>query len=86
MSIVSEQPPDVCYKRDVLKNISKFTGAEALDRSWAQISATTVGYWQKKRPKAAKKKRNLDQKVTDSKSHIWSLSFNFRFSSKKSQS
>ena len=55
MSIVSEQPPDVCYKRDVLKNISKFTGAEALDRSWAQISATTVGYWQKKRPKAAQK-------------------------------
>ena len=39
-----------------------------------------------KHPKTVPKKRNLDQKVNDSKRHIWSLSLNFRFSSRKSQS
>ena len=42
-------------------------------------------YWLK-RPKTVPKKRNLDQKVNDSKLHVWSLSSNFRFSSRKSQS
>ena len=36
--------------------------------------------------KKQSKKRNFDQKINDSKPHIWSLSSNFRFSRKKSQS
>ena len=40
-----------------------------------------------KRTKIVKKNQwNLDQKIIDSKAHIWSLSFNFRFSSRKVQS
>ena len=39
-----------------------------------------------KRPKTVPRKRNLDEKINDSKSHIRSLSFNFRFFSSKSQS
>ena len=39
-----------------------------------------------KRPKTVPRKRNLVEKINDSKSHIKSLSFNFRFFSSKSQS
>ena len=39
-----------------------------------------------KRPKTVPKKQNLDQNINDSKTPIWSLFFNFRFSSRKSQS
>ena len=38
-----------------------------------------------KRLKTVSKNRNFDQRRNDSKPHIWSLSFNFRFSSTKSQ-
>ena len=34
----------------------------------------------------AKKKKKLEQKINDSKVRIWSLSINFRFSGRKSQS
>ena len=36
-------------------------------------------------PKTVPKKTNLDQKINDYKPHIWSLSINFGFSSRKSQ-
>ena len=49
------------------------------------MSITSKLYWWKC-PETASKKRNLDQKINYSKLHIWSLSFNFRFSSRKSQS
>ena len=54
------------------------------------VNHTTVGWQRKvfklqyvKRPKTAKK--NLEQKINNSKPHIWSLSFDFRLSSKNSQ-
>ena len=57
------------------------------------MSATMVGRRQKflkldwlKHLKIVSKKRNLHQKINNSKSHIQSLSFSFRFSSRKSQS
>ena len=57
------------------------------------MSATMVGRRQKtlelhwlKRPKRIPKRRNLDQKINDSKSHIWRICLNFRFSSRKAQS
>ena len=37
------------------------------------------------RPKTVPKKQNLDQKINYSKPNIWSLSFNFKFSSRKIQ-
>ena len=49
--------------------------------AWAERRKISKLHWLK-RPKIVTKKRNLDQKIHDSKSHIWSLSFNFRFSSK----
>ena len=36
-------------------------------------------------PSNSPKKQNLDQQINDQKHHIWSLSFNVRFSGKKSQ-
>ena len=55
--------------------------------------ATMVGRRQKflkldwpKHLKIVSNKRNLHQKINNSKSHIQSLSFSFRFSSRKSQS
>ena len=38
-----------------------------------------------KRPKGVTNKRNLGSKINDSKPHVWSLSFSFRISSRKSQ-
>ena len=38
-------------------------------------------HWLKRVPK----KQNLEQKINHSKPHNWSLSFSFRFPSKKSQ-
>ena len=35
-------------------------------------------------PKTVTKKQNLDLKISYSKPHIWGLSFNFRFSSRRS--
>ena len=39
-----------------------------------------------KNTKTIPEKRNLDQKINESKLHIWHLSINFRFTSTKSQS
>ena len=41
--------------------------------------------WQKL-PKIVAKKQNFDQKINSSKYHVWSLSINFRFSRRKSES
>ena len=38
-----------------------------------------------KRPEPLPKRLNLEQKINDLKPHIWSLSLNFGFSSRKSQ-
>ena len=60
---------------------------------WVRRSATMIDQRQKKkklqglkRPKAVTKKQNLDQKINDWKPHIWSLSIEFRFSDRESQS
>ena len=60
---------------------------------WGKISARTVDRRRKilkihwlKCPKTAPKKRNFDQKIDDWNPYIWSLSINFRFSGRKSQS
>ena len=39
-----------------------------------------------KRPEAVPKTRNSDQKINDSKFHVWTLCINFRFFGRKSQS
>ena len=39
-----------------------------------------------KRPRTVSNYRNLDKKINSSKPHIWSLSFNFRFFNRKTQS
>ena len=61
---------------------------------WVRRSATMIDQRQKKkkklhglkRPKAVTKKQNLDHKINDWKPHIWSLSIEFRFSDRESQS
>ena len=57
------------------------------------MSPTMVGRRRKtlklhwlKRSKIVQKKENLDQKTNDSKPHICSLSINFKFFGRKSQS
>ena len=57
------------------------------------MSATMVGLRRKnfklhwlRRPKTVPIKRNLYQKISNLKPHIWNLSMNFRFSGRKSQS
>ena len=53
---------------------------------WVRMMVIMFKQWWKKlkvnwlkHPQESPKKRNLDQKINDSKPHIWSLSFNFRF-------
>ena len=49
------------------------------------MSVNMVGVKFKPAKTPQKQSQNLNKKITDSKPHIWSLSFNFRFSSRKSQ-
>ena len=51
---------------------------------WSSTKNFKITLAKIKRPRIVQKKRNLDQKINDSKPHIWSLSFNIRFSSRKS--
>ena len=51
-----------------------------------QRRETLKAHWVK-RPKIVQKRlRNMNQKINHSKHDIWSLSFTFRFSARKSQS
>ena len=72
------------------KTIASFS---MLGAGWVKMSATMVGgrgrilklHWLKS-TKTVPKKWNWDQKINDSKLHICSLSINFRFFGRKSQS
>ena len=89
----------MCYLRLPIFHINfqglrkLFYGEMGKGGGWINILATMVCRRQNvlkldrlKCPKIVTKKPNLNQKVNDSKSHIWILSFNSRFSSRKSQS
>ena len=51
-----------------------------------QRRETLKAHWVKRSKIVPKRPRNVNQKINHSKHHIWSLSFTFRFSARKSQS
>ena len=51
-----------------------------------QRRETLKAHWVKRSKTVQKRPRNMNQKINHSKHHIWSLSFTFRFSARKSQS
>ena len=51
-----------------------------------QRRETLKAHWVKRSKIVQKRPRNMNQKINHSKHHIWSLSFTFRFSARKSQS
>ena len=57
-----------------------------LSTMFDQRRETLKAHWVKRSKIVQKRLRNMNQKINHSKHDIWSLSFTFRFSARKSQS